>query len=294
MQVYEFIISKQIQWALNRGIQLIGSKGERGRLAYTTDLNQNLFEPLLPSIRSSFEKGDGNEVNGSPDNPAKMKAVHSSSALGVNVFQYWERISQVPVIAAACGFCDKGNNISEKIVFEDKYPTGIQNHFPPNIDVVIHNSELSKFGLFAVECKFSEAYGSRNHSRGLAASYLTLSSAWSGIPKLLELATSISPNDERFKYLDAAQLIKHILGLKKFCEDKDNTKESFKLLYLWYDALGREGAIHREEIERFSEVAKADGIHFHAMTYQKLILVLARDCRQEHPEYIKYLTERYS
>jgi hypothetical protein len=288
MKAYEYIISKQIQWALNQGIDLIGSKGERGRPAYTRELNQNLFEPLHPVVRSRFEQGNGNEISGNPDSPAKMQAVHSSSALGVNVFQYWERLGQVPVIAAACGFCDKASNVSEKIVFEDKYSTGIPNHFPPNIDIVIHNSDLSKFGLFAVECKFSEAYSSEGHS-GLAPAYLTLPLAWSDIPNLYEFAKSISPNDEKFIYLHTAQLIKHILGLKSH----SNSKQGFKLLYLWYDAFGTEGAKHREEIGQFAEITSADGILFQAMTYQELILTLAKDYRQEHPEYVQYLTERY-
>ena len=88
MKAYEYIISKQIQWAMNRDILLIGSKVTRGRPAHTLDLRKNLFEPLNSDIRKSFEQGDGNEING---NPCKMQAVHSSSALGVNVFQYWQR-----------------------------------------------------------------------------------------------------------------------------------------------------------------------------------------------------------
>ena len=120
MKAYAYITAKQTQWALNwRHFWLTGSKGDKGRPAYTRDLDQNLFEPLDLDVRKSFEQGDGNEISG---NPAKMQAVHSSSALGVNVFQYWQNIQQVSIIASACGFCRKGNAVSEKIVFEDKYP----------------------------------------------------------------------------------------------------------------------------------------------------------------------------
>lgn len=292
LDAYEKIVAKQIQWALNSGFQLIGSKGNRGRPSYTSFLDQNLFEPLLPAVRISFESGDGNEVSGGPGNPAKMHAVHSSSALCVNVFQYWERIGLVSTIASACGFCDKSSNVSQKIVFEEKYSTGVQNHFPPNIDVVIHNSLQSKFRLFAIECKFSEPYSSKEHS-GLAPAYLNIPNAWSEMPNLEKLAKSISPMDKTFIYLHSAQLIKHILGLKKFCEDAHKPRVSFKLLYLWYDAFGDEGTKHREEIKQFTEVAEDDAIHFQAMTYQELILNLAKDYRQNHPEYIRYLTERY-
>jgi hypothetical protein len=287
LSAYEYIISKQIQWAMNRDIPLIGSKGKRGRHAYTIDLNMNLFAPLIDRVRVCFEQGNGNEIVGNPDSPAKMQAVHSSSALGVNVFQYWQNINQVPVIAAACGFCGKEDTIAEEIIFEDKYPIKGIDRIPPNIDVVIHNSELSPFKRFAIECKFTEAYGS-HILNGLKPAYLNLDELWSDIPQLHMLAKSISPDNTDNVYLDSSQLIKHILGLKtRF------GKGGFKLLYLWYDVLGKEGATHRDEIDEFTKIAISDGIHFSALSYQELIISLANDYRQEHPEYIKYLTERY-
>lgn len=45
--------------------------------------------------------------------------------------------------------------------------------------------------------------------------YVENLSFWNGLPNLYELAKEISPDDTKFQYLDAAQLIKHILGLKK-------------------------------------------------------------------------------
>ncbi len=288
MNNYNYITLRQVQWALNRGMQLIGSEGNRGLPAYTQELNQNLFQPMLPAVKTSFLDGDGGEISGSSDTPAKMQAVHSSSALGVNVFQYWEKIDQVPAIAAACRFCANGNKSSERIVFEEKFPTGIRNRKAPNIDVVIHNNEKSAFRYFAIECKFTEAYSSEGHG-GLAEAYIEEPTIWSDIPHLYEFAKTICPNDDHFYYLHPAQLIKHILGLKKACK----SKEVFKLLYLWYDALGKDGMIHREEVERFSQIAKADDVHFISMTYQELIIALAKEYRQEHFEYIKYLTQRY-
>lgn len=284
---HEYIISKQIQWARNRGYPLIGSKNERGRPAYTFELNMNLFWPLIERVRVRFEQGNGNEIIGSAESPAKMQAVHSSSALGVNVFQYWEEIQQVPVIAAACGFCKSGELISEKIIFEKKFPVKEINRIPPNIDVVIYNSELSKFKYFAIECKFSEAYGP-SKPKGLKHAYLKSEELWADIPELHKLAKSICPDNTINQYLDSAQLIKHILGLKSCCD-----KGCFKLLYLWYDVLGQAGARHRDEIDKFEKIALSDGINFSAISYQELILSLAIDYRQEHPEYIKYLTERY-
>lgn len=287
MKAYEYILAKQIQWAMNRGITLIGSKGRRGRSAYTPELEQNLFEPLDPDVRECFLRGDGNEIIGSVDSPAKMQAVHSSSALSVNIFQYWQKIGQVPVIATACGLCRKGSNTPQKIVFEDKYPVDNKFQFSPNIDVVFHNSDSSKFRRFAVECKFSEPYGSQGHS-GLKPEYIGLGAIWKDIPSIYSLAKSLCPKDNKFTYLHAAQLIKHILGLKrKF------GKEGFKLLYLWYDVLGKEGATHSDEIEALSEFVISDGVKFYAMSYQKLIARLSNEYRKDHDIYIKYISDRY-
>ena len=267
---------------------LIGSKGNRGRHTYTTDLDLNLFEPLLDINRDQFMKGNGQEILGSQKKTAKMQALHSSSALGVNIFQYWQKRGLISEIAAACGFCNRGSKVSERIVFEEKYVIDKKFVIPPNVDVVIHNKNSSKFNVFAIECKFSEAYGSRNHG-GLKSAYLADLNPWSDLKNLIKLSREISSNDEHYSFLHAAQLIKHILGLRNSLGNKN-----FKLLYLWYDVLGREGSNHRAEVNDFTEIAQSDGIKFHAMTYQELIVILDRYYRDDHTDYIKYITERYN
>ncbi len=285
---WEYIVSKQIQWAKNNNIPLTGSKGERGRATYTRDLNQNLFEPLLEDNQKQFVSGNGQEVLGSPESPAKMQALHSSSALGVNIFQYWQKRGLIKEIASACGFCNRNSNYSENIVFEDKYRIDTKFVIPPNIDVVFRNNGSSPYKLFAVECKFSEAYGGRTHG-GLKSKYLDDKDLWTGISSLNKLGRETNLDNKRYSYLDAAQLIKHILGLRACVGSKE-----FKLLYLWYDVLGNDGSKHRAEVGDFTKIAKSDGINFHAMTYQELIAILDRYYRTKHSEYIKYLTERYN
>ena len=286
MNGYDYILAKQTAWAANRGIPLVGSKVSRGRLAYTSKLDQNLFQPLLPDVRQSFADGDGGEL-GSAGMPGKMQAVHSSSAIGVNVFQYWKAVSAVPVIAAACGLCRQGSQASCDIQFEEKYPINDSFGHPPNIDVVIHNQPKAAIQRFAVECKFSEAYGAYKHT-GLKAKYLNCGEIWADIPRLRSFAESISPDDSKFMHLHPAQLVKHILGMKrKFGRD------GFRLLYLWYDVLGDDGKRHRDEVAEFAGVTKQDGIMFHSLTYQELIVNLTNTMRNEHKEYVRYLTERY-
>jgi len=287
MNSFEYIFSKQVSRAQNQGIDLVGSKGHRGRPAYTKTLDENLFEPLIQSVIDDFNAGDGGELNGNQGSPPKMHAVHSSSALGVNIFHYWFRINQIPKIAAACRLCSKNNTLSQSIRFEKKYPISSKFQFSPNIDVVIENSQTSKYKVFAVECKFSEAYSYRRHA-GIDPKYLKLKSIWDDVPCLFHFAGSISPDDHKFLHLHPAQLVKHILGLKN-----QFGKDGFRLLYLWYDVLGHDGAVHRNEIDTFSEVAKSDGIKFHAMSYQDLIVKLSKEYRTEHPAYIQYVSDRY-
>jgi hypothetical protein len=283
---YDYILSKQSAWADRLGLSLVGSRGKRGRLAYTSRLSENLFKPLLPEVRTSFADGDGGEL-GSPGIPGKMQAIHSSSALGVNVFQYWKSKLAIPVIASQCGFCRVGSEVSNELHFEEKYPINDAFGYHPNIDVVIHNDASAPFKRFAIECKFSEAYGSHKHG-GLKEKYLGLNDIWKDIPNLRSFSEQITPDDHLFIHLHPAQLVKHILGLKR-----PFGKSGFRLLYLWYDVFGTQGARHREEVLEFSKVTTADGIKFHSLTYQELIVKLARNLSSDHADYLRYLAGRY-
>lgn len=54
MDGYRYIIEKQSEWAKNKGIELIGSKVTRGRLSYTSRINENIFQALLPDTQKAF------------------------------------------------------------------------------------------------------------------------------------------------------------------------------------------------------------------------------------------------
>jgi len=285
MNAREYILTKQQIWAKSNNIPLIGSKGERGRKVYTTNLDHNLLEPLTIQTHQCFQAGDGNELSG---NPAKMQALHSSSAIAVNVFQYWQTINQVPAIASACKLCNPGNQTSQEIIFEEKFPIHESFTTAPNIDVVIHNQPDNNIKVFAIECKFSEAYSVRNDNHGLKEKYLQIDEIWNGIPALHTFAKSISPDDTAYHHLHPAQLVKHILGLKtKF------GKNGFRLLYLWYDVPNDEGYQHRQEIKQFSVMCKQDGILFHTFSYQGLIMRLVKTYESEHQEYLYFIGNRY-
>jgi hypothetical protein len=285
MNALEQIISKQIEWAKNKGLNLIGSQGARGRKVYTTKLQENLFQPLTTQARKDLEGGDGGELIGSERRPAKIQALHSSSALGINVFDYWQKSSDLSTLTSSCRISNKGRVFSGDIHFEYKFPVDDRFRFAPNMDVVIL-PHSRPYKCYAIECKFTEAYSGRGHG-GLDPKYFDNDGIWDGLSETRQLADEISPDDKHFQFLHAAQLIKHILGLnRKF------GKRHYRLLYLYYDAFGEPGFRHREEVDVFTDVARSDSVAFHHATYQELIIRLTQ-YREQHTEYVKYLTERY-
>ncbi len=199
----------------------------------------------------------------------------------------------------------------DNIKFEEQFEISPdKSRFPrkANIDVVIHGDYD-----FAIESKFIEPY--RDKPKALKTAYIEDESLWNGLPNLYKLAKKISPGNDMFRYLDAAQLIKHILGLRNtYCMQKDkedgqdcalsNAKEvrslkttskphEFYLVYLWYDVPGEDGFRHRKEIEQFAEIAEADGINFKHITYQEVIAALTKNAYEENKAYCDYLTDRY-
>lgn len=306
----EFIKSKQQSWAKRKGFELIGGTiPNRGETNYMHNLSDNLFEYLSEENFESYNSGDGNETKDSKTRLAKMKALHSSSAIVVNLFQYWQRKDVYPIMNA-CKLCSRDSSrvdfmfenvgsdspkvfsiprISSinKIKFEEKFEISKdKSQFPksPNIDVAIKDFQPI---VFAIESKFTEPYNSKKHGV-VKQNYIENISFWNGLSNLYELAKEISPNNNKFQYLDAAQLIKHILGLKK-----NYNKNGFHLLYLWYDVIGKDGVEHRKEIEQFANIAKRDNVKFSHITYQEVIIKLSKKFYDGNEFYCNYLTDRY-
>lgn len=290
MNPRDFVVKKQQLWAARKGIRL-GSQfrhsddqfqQQRGEKFFVYNLDDNLFEPLLPQIRKEFESGDGGELSCN-SNEGNMYALHSSSALVCNVFHYWRRIESFEVLASAIGIPRRR---IERIAFEQKCP--ISSSFPrdPNLDVLFVYQGKSNPKHVGIESKFVEPFG-RRHA-GMKKAYLEETSLWNGLANLFHLAEQISPDDNYFHYLNGAQLIKHILGLRNLSEGNN-----FRLLYIYYAVPGSEGETHEQEIEDFRSTALKDGIRVQSITYQQLLVNLATTSRGEHPEIIDYLVERY-
>lgn len=278
-----FVQGKLRAWATRKGIHLQGSAGDRGAKNYTLTVGDNLFGgSLMPVVRKAFECGAGGELRG--DIPT-MSALHSSAAMTVNLFQYWAS-------GADFGGLNECLELSDRpvasAVFESRFPvcpSAAERGFmtDPHLDFALRYCGGGRVG---VECKLFEPYG-RLSAKRLSERYLTLDS-WAEIPHWRRLAERLCDNGDGYRRLDAAQLVKHALGLKAGAE-----RGSWRLVYLYLDAPGEEAAEHTTEIRRFQEAIASDGRVFSAVSVQEFVLRMVSRIRQDHPEYVDYLAERY-
>jgi hypothetical protein len=109
--------------------------------------------------------------------------------------------------------------------------------------------------------------------------------AEAGLPRCQALAEDLQAGRERSKFLHAAQLLKHALGLAK------RGARAPALVYLYYAWPGPEAAVHREEIERL-RARLAGEIEWRVLTYQELHRALCAAPGVDRA-YLDYLAQRY-
>lgn len=270
---YEMILDYQKAWALSRHISFQESGQREG---YVDSLTDNLFyDKLSVKTLEEYSSGRGNEFR------SHMKALLSSSALCINVFEYWRQTSRISEIVKAYGILID----VYKMEFEKKHR--IPNLGTPHIDVEFSNEDNE---AYAIEAKFTEPYHSttqRNNTN--LDKYLNQNAIWTGLVECQRLAKEVLEEEGKkisWKHLDVPQLIKHILGLSHCYGTR-----KFTLSYLWYDCGTQEARDHSNEIDEFSERIKGE-IEFASMTYQNLFDKILNIPRVDK-EYLAYLGERY-
>ena len=274
---------------------------------HTRKPDDNIYKGLTPQTRKEFNDAKGGELKeGRQGFPAKMTALHSSSALCVNVFQYFQDKSNDLKLdmLQSCQLLDSKNNGIVKSFEFECMRFKIKDISTPNIDFV---AEISPSRVIAIESKFNEPYA-YSHDNFLREEYYLPENKiiWNGLAKLYN-ALDIEHKEEikdgngligklvfpDYKYLDAVQLLKHLLGVV----NSSDKKSEIWLTYLWYDSLGGKGLAHRAEIEDFRKLIEGNTssrIKFRHITYQEVICNLNSILdRTEHEEYLNYITNRY-
>jgi hypothetical protein len=267
------LLLQQRNWAESHGL----APDARG---YLPDVASNLLRPLNAKTESAFEKGSGSELRDTHSRPAKMKALHSSSALAVNVFDSWVDQDKVSI--------QKVLQVDSKILsisFEEQFPTGLTGN-PPNLDVAL---QLAGGSVIGIESKFSEWLTPKSASKEpFKPKYFPAGAQlWAerGLPASQELAEQMNSGVTRFRYLDTPQLLKHALGMATQLGDQ------FSLYYTYLDWPGKEADIHSEEINRFTSIVGAE-LGFRAFTYQQLYKSLQSEQGVDRG-YLDYLGARY-
>ncbi|MGB6201011.1 MAG: hypothetical protein WA871_00890 [Candidatus Acidiferrales bacterium] len=266
------ILGQQRDWAAKRGIEVDGS-------GYTKTLEANLFKQPHPDTLTDFQSGDGDEL-GRGERRGKMQALHSSSALVVNVFDYW-RVRPLAWLAGAMSLPSEPLSLR----FEAQFHTGLRGN-PPNLDLAL---ALADGRTIAVESKFTEPYAHANQAEPFKDKYFPIGSdLWRGhgLPRCQALADRLHRSELKFERLNAAQLLKHALGLAQSAVGK------FGLFYLWYDFPSGEATQHGNEVKEFTDAIGSE-LDFRALTYQGLLSLALSDLGTAHGPYKHYIHERY-
>ena len=202
MKAKQYIKQKEVAWALRKGYDLVsGSIGKKGEMSYLQNVDDNLFVSLTEEVAKSYKKGDGDELADNKTRLAKMNATHSSSAIVVNLFQYWMGKDASPLLYALALISKPKSDFlienissnSPRVVeippkqyivnfsFEKQYRIHDDHKMFPrsaNLDVCFEHSLCN----IAIESKFTEPYSGRHKS--LRNVYLEEESLWKKLPNL--------------------------------------------------------------------------------------------------------------
>lgn len=247
---------------------------------YVRELEHNLAPGVSVSdFRADFDGGDGGELVSSGGRPGKLFAVHSSAALVVNTFAPFRSAPESLRLAGRSGFTF--------VCFEKKLRTGLGGT-PPNLDLFAVGSEA----VLAVESKFTEVLSEK--AANFSESYARLVSDLADW-RWEEMFHSLCERPERFRHLDAAQLVKHYLGIRHSLADESQPK---LLVYLFWEPSNWPGvpafAQHRREVLEFSMAVAGGEVEFTAVSYQELWGQWEEERVFEGAEdRLRYLRDRY-
>jgi hypothetical protein len=269
----EIIKARQRAWATRKGLSF-------DRHGYCDCVNDNIFRGLSPAARKDFESGDGAEL-GKGNKRGKIQALHSSSALACNWFDYW-RDRDLQPLSRAFGVPVQFATLA----LEQHFPTGLGG-IGPNLDALLRSADGT---LFAIESKFAEPYTKSKTKTYLKPKYFHDGRRlWTdaGLPGCQAVAEALRTGRHDFKILDVAQLLKHMLALA-------HSGQRWSLCCLWFEVPGALADRHRQELRDFAAEIGVDAAHFSSLAYQALFARMAPVLSENDSEYIAYLRDRYT
>jgi hypothetical protein len=238
----------------------------------------------LRSFEADFRNAPGNELKANGTTPLKFCATYSSSALCANTFAIYKSDPPPLRLLGRSGF--------DSLRFEAACHTDLtRNHprsTPPTLDTLVQTSET----LIGIESECTEYLREKKQSKP------RFSNSYEQIEDQLEGGWSIynllkkEPTD--FKFLDAAQLVKHFFGLRACTFGKEKI-----LLYLYWQptnhALFKKFDRHRHEVVEVAELLKGSQLKFERISYHGMWAQWASDASPSLPiqNHVARLRARY-
>lgn len=209
---------------------------------------------LLPGLTLERFGGDLGAGAGK-ELPGKFRAVHSSEALAVNCF--------APLRAGGVPFDLAGHNGLQVDTLKLRSATGLARAQPPHLDIAASGPGAR----VAIESKCLEYLTPKRPA--FSERYRTeLTDERADGPWYAEMLRLVAGEGPGYRWLDAAQLIKHAFGLAHEA-DRPTT-----LVYLYWEpmdaGLSPLFAEHRQEIVEFAERIVGGTPRFEALSYFEL------------------------
>jgi hypothetical protein len=232
--------------------------------ARTATAEENLLASLASdSARRALadvDRGDGREL--APETGRGLRppfhSAHSSAALAVNVFAAWLGREYELRVAGLGGFSE--------LRFERQLRI-FRGGRAPNLDVVLQAND----GLVGIESKCTEYLGGHRVEFSDAYERPTAFGGFAHPAWAAEFRALKSDGRSRYRHLDAAQLLKHYLGLKKQAE---KIGKQPALVYLYWELRNPEAdpryGHHRRDVGASAERVAGGDCEFHSLSYGEL------------------------
>jgi hypothetical protein len=249
--------------------------------AFEENLVGTLRPDQIAELRAQLARGDGRELEPGPNGEAPdAHSVRSSAVLAFNAFGPWLGDEEHMMVDGIGGF-------DQPLEVEKKQPIQ-RGGTPPNFDVLLTGPSV----VAGVESKLLETLGTHT-ARAWQDSYSRpqnldlLSGGWR---ETLDAAMS---GGYATKQLDAGQLLRHALGLRK-----QHPHRTTHLVYCYWEPTNGdeipEVTAHRAEVADLALRVDSSEPFFHALSYAHLLDEWSRLSRPTWlRQHIGLLRERY-
>lgn len=231
---------------------------------YAVCWQKNLARDLpLLEIAGDFAMGAGRELD------SKLCAAHSSAALVINTFGSWRTDPTSFRFGDLSGF--------RALRFETTCPIWL-GRTPPHLDVLAEGD-----AMLAIESKCTEWLNRKAPTFSNSYDHLRKSC---GFSPWFQQIDELRAQPDRYRYLDAAQLVKHALGLM----GKYGTRE-VRLIYLYWEPRNSEGweecRLHSVEAQDLASRVCGSTVRLVPMSYADLFNTWTHAGAPPHAPYLR-------